>query len=145
MAPANPSGTCKKRFLCNCDQSEFSEQLNKRATTTSASLRSYTFYTTPAQPHRNAEFQLRRDAEGERRTDKQRSRGETARPREAHVGKTTPGKVYHVGAGGVQRGWQSSGTSLTPPLALFASFSGLRKKKQHIRQPANQKSTNNSD
>ena len=72
-----------------------------------------------------------RDRSGERRTNKQRKNQEMVRPREAHAGSTTPSKDYYVGAGGVQRGWQSMAGSLPPPLALFASFSGPRKKISH--------------
>ena len=72
-----------------------------------------------------------RDRSGERRTNKQRKSQEMVRPREAHAGSTTPPKDYYMGAGGVQRGWQSMVGSLPPPLALFASFSGARKKNSH--------------
>ena len=51
-----------------------------------------------------------------------------ARPREAHEESTTPLTFNLNRAEGVQRGWQSMRGILTPPLALFASFSGARKK-----------------
>jgi len=57
---------------------------------------------TASQKH--GEFRPRRETGGERRTDKQRKVQVPVRPREAYVGSTTPGKDYHVGAGGVQRG-----------------------------------------
>ena len=54
-----------------------------------------------------------------------------ARPREADVGRMILGKYYYVGTGGVQRGQTSMGRTWLPPLARFASFSGLRKKIYH--------------
>ena len=51
------------------------------------------------------------------------------------------GKDEIEGTGGVQRGWQSVVGSLTPPLALFASFSGLRKKNHHNRQQTKENPT----
>ena len=57
-----------------------------------------------------------------------------ARPREAHEESTTPLTFNLNRAEGVQRGWQSMRGILTPPLALFASFSGARKKRQLERQ-----------
>ena len=67
------------------------------------------------------------------RTEQRKSPGAAARPREAYVGRLTPGKDYYVGTGGVQRGQTSMGRTRLPPLALFASFSGARKKMQHYR------------
>ena len=65
------------------------------------------------------------------RTDSQRKSQDMARPREAIGAKSTPCKVKFGAKGGVQRGQMSPMRIQLPPLALFASFSGLRKKRQH--------------
>ena len=76
---------------------------------------------------------------GARRTDLQNRGQATSRPREAHEESGTQSPYSPNRAGGVQRGWQSTEGTLTPPLALFASFSGARKKGLHKRKQAQKK------
>ena len=76
---------------------------------------------------------------GARRTDLQNRGQATSRPREAHEERGTQSPYSPNRAGGVQRGWQSTEGTLTPPLALFASFSGARKKGLHKRKQAQKK------
>ena len=73
---------------------------------------------------------------GARRTDLQNRGQATSRPREAHEESGTQSPYSPNRAGGVQRGWQATEGTLTPPLALFASFSGERKKGLHKRKQA---------
>ena len=73
---------------------------------------------------------------GARRTDLQNRGQATSRPREAHEESGTQSPYSPNRAGGVQRGWQSTEGILTPHLALFASFSGARKKGLHKRKQA---------
>ena len=84
------------------------------------------------QLHGSRLFRRRRDArQGERRTNLQRESQDMVRPREAIGARTIQCKVKIGAKGGVQRGQMSPMQSQLPPLALFASFSGLRKKRQH--------------
>ena len=76
-------------------------------------------YVAPTAPRRRT---------GERRTNLHRSGRVAARPREAVVQEDSYSTSYHRETGGVQRGQMSMNTIQLPPLALFASFSGLRKK-----------------
>ena len=76
---------------------------------------------------------------GARRTDLQNRGQATSRPREAPEESGTQSPYSPNRAGGVQRGWQSTEGTLTPPLALFASFSGARKKGLHKRKQAQKK------
>ena len=79
------------------------------------------------------------------RTEQRKSPGAAARPREAHVGRTTLGKDEIEGTGGVQRGQTSMGRTRLPLLALFASFSGARKKRQHESPLTNRKTRSKKD
>ena len=53
------------------------------------------------------------------------------RPCEAYAQEWDTDTSYHAETGGVQRGQSSMVGTRLPPLALFASFSGTRKKGQH--------------
>ena len=64
----------------------------------------------------------------------------TGRPREAVVQEYRPTIMYHEETGGVQRGQTSEEGSRLPPLALFASFSRLRKKGATQKTSSNTKS-----
>ena len=58
----------------------------------------------PAQPHGSRLLRWRLSRGTVRsRTNSQRKSQDMARPREAHAGRTIPGKDYYVGTGGVQR------------------------------------------
>ena len=64
----------------------------------------------------------------------------TVRPREAVAQEYRPTIMYHEETGGVQRGQTSEEGSRLPPLALFASFSRLRKKGATKKTSSNTKS-----
>ena len=96
-----------------------------------------------AQPQRSAIVPAAaRRRTGERRTEQQRKSQAAVRPREAIGAKMPPCKDKIGAKGGVQRGQMSPMRSQLPPLALFASFSGPRKKRQHEGQQTKRKTTN---